>query len=167
MQSSARVTLTRRWFGMVALACGLTTVGNAAEPTKPITISSPWTLATPDSAKVAGGFLTITNTGKTADRLIRAETDVSGAVEIHEMQMVNGIMMMRVRNPGITVKAGRTVVLKPFSHHLMLMDIKRTLKTGETVKGTLVFEKAGPIKVIFPVEPLGSNGPKPAAAAKK
>ena len=158
----------RFWFGMtLALACGVTGAARAADPVKPITISTPWTLATPDSAKVAGGFLTIVNKGKVSDQLIRAETDVSGAVEIHEMRLVNGIMMMRVRDPGITIKPGKTVVLKPFSHHLMLMDIKRQLKAGETVKGTLVFEKAGRIEVVFPVEPLGSKGPKSAVAAKK
>lgn len=126
-----------------------------------IRITQPWTRATPPSAKVAGGFLTITNTGKAPDRLVAGTTEISKSVEIHEMQMVNGIMMMRTLDPGITLKPGATVVLKPFAHHLMLMDISRQLMPGELVKGTLVFEKAGPIEVEFKVEPIGVRGPQP------
>ena len=144
---------------MVAAALLATSCGaSAAEPK--MSVSAPWTLATPESAKVAGGFLTLSNTGKAADRLVRAETDVSQSVEIHEMQLVNGNMMMRPHGAGITVKPGKSVTLKPFSHHLMLMDINRQLKAGETVKGKLFFEKSPPMDVVFTVEPLGYNGPK-------
>jgi copper(I)-binding protein len=37
-----------------------------------LVIESPWTRATPGGAKVAGGFLKITNTGSTPDRLSAA-----------------------------------------------------------------------------------------------
>src|SRR4051794_41936918 len=37
-----------------------------------LTISHPWIRATPKGAAVAGGFLTITNTGAATDRLRRA-----------------------------------------------------------------------------------------------
>jgi periplasmic copper chaperone A len=124
-----------------------------------IKITAAWSRATPESAKVAGGFMTITNTGKTADRLVSGSTSVAGALEIHEMHIVNGIMMMRHLNPGITVAPGATMVLKPFSHHLMLMDLKQPLRAGEKVKGVLVFEKAGPIDIEYDVFPLGSPGP--------
>ena len=75
-------------------------------------------------------------------------------------RLVNGIMMMRAVDPGITIKPGATVVLKPFAHHLMMMGISRQLQAGETVKGTLVFEKAGRLDVVFTVEPLGASRPR-------
>jgi periplasmic copper chaperone A len=123
-------------------------------------ISGLWALATPPSATVAGGFMTIINSGASADRLVSVTTNASGHVDIHEMHIVNGVMMMRTVNPGITIQPKATATLKPFSHHLMLEDLKRPLKAGETVTATLVFEKAGSIEVILNVEPLGSNGPK-------
>lgn len=131
-----------------------------------ITITTPWTRATPESSKVGGGFMTITNTGKTADRLIGGSTAISGSLEIHEMHIVNGVMMMRHLNPGIAIKPGARVVLKPFSHHLMMMDLKQPLRVGEKVKGTLVFEKAGTIEIEYDVVPMGAPGPALAVKSK-
>lgn len=125
-----------------------------------ISIIAPWIMATPPSAKVGGAFLTIKNAGPAADRLVGAKTDVADSIEIHEMKMVNGVMMMSHNHPGVSVQPKATVVLKPFANHLMLMDLKRQLTPGETVKIELDFEKAGPIVAEFKVEPIGSSGPQ-------
>src|SRR5262245_27205568 len=63
-----------------------------------VVIVQPWTRATPERAKVGGGFMVLTNTGKEDDRLVGATADISGTVEIHEMHVVNGVMMMRHTN---------------------------------------------------------------------
>ena len=123
-------------------------------------------MATVESARVGGGFMTVTNTGKKSDRLISATTEISGGVEIHEMKLVNGVMMMRELDPGIEVKPGRSVVLKPFSHHLMLMDLKQPLRAGERIKATLTFETAGKIAVVFDVHPRDSKGPLDAVGSR-
>ena len=41
----------------------------------------------------------------------------------------------------------------------MFMDLKSGLKEGETVKGTLVFEKAGKVEVEYRVGPIGGGAP--------
>jgi copper(I)-binding protein len=128
-----------------------------------VLITSPWTRATPERAKVGGGFMVLTNTGKEDDRLIGASVDISGSVEIHEMHIVNGVMMMRHNNPGIQLRPGASVTLKPFSHHLMFMDLKQPLVGGQKVKGVLRFQKAGEVEIEFEVVPLGANGPVQAA----
>ena len=74
--------------------------------------------------------------------------------------------MMRQVNPGILLRPGANVVLKPFSHHLMMMDLKQPLKAGEKVKGTLVFEKAGPVEIEYVVVPMGADGPAGGARAR-
>src|SRR5262245_17206848 len=122
-----------------------------------IKIVAPWTRATPESSKVGGGFLTLINTGSEADRLVGGTTEVSGSLEIHEIHIVNGVAMMRQVNPGIPLKPGASVVLKPFSHHLMMMDLKQPLQAGQTIKGTLVFEKAGSVEITIPGGPDGSR----------
>lgn len=124
-----------------------------------IEIVAPWIMATPPSAKVGGAFMTIKNTGAAGDRLTGAKTDVAGSVEIHEMKMVNGVMMMSDNHPGITVAPKTAAVLKPFANHLMLMDLKRPLTAGEKIKVELNFEKAGTVAAEFNVEPIGSTGP--------
>lgn len=132
-----------------------------------IRVLTPWSRATPESSKVAGGFMTLVNTGKTSDRLIGGSTAVSRSLEIHEMHIVNGIMMMRQINPGIALKPGARVVLKPFSHHLMMMDLKQPLRPGDKIKGTLVFEKAGVLPIEYDVLPMGSQGPSPTGTERR
>jgi uncharacterized protein YcnI/copper(I)-binding protein len=120
-----------------------------------ITISSPWTRATPGGAKVAGGYLKVTNNGAAADKLIGGTTDIAGRVEFHEMAMSDGVMQMRPLDQGLELKPGQTVELKPGGYHVMFLDLKRQLKQGETVKATLQFEKAGKVEVTFNVAAVG------------
>jgi periplasmic copper chaperone A len=131
-----------------------------------IKIVAPWTRATPESAKVGGGFMTLTNTGTEPDRLIGGSTEVSGALEIHEIRIVNGVAMMRHVNPGIRLKPGASVVLKPFSHHLMMMDLKQPLVAGQRIKGVLAFEKAGSVDIEYVVVPMGADAPAASPRAR-
>ena len=55
-------------------------------------ISAPWTRATPKGAAVGGGYMTITNTGSTPDRLIGGATEIASRFEVHELSMDNGVM---------------------------------------------------------------------------
>ena len=67
--------------------------------------------------------------------------------------MVNGVAQMRPIPPeGLEIKPGETVEFKPGSYHVMFMDLRQPIKPGDVVKGTLVFEKAGTVKVEYKVE---------------
>ncbi|MCU0819620.1 MAG: copper chaperone PCu(A)C [Beijerinckiaceae bacterium] len=121
-------------------------------------IDHPWSRATPGGAKVAGGYMTITNNGKEADRLVGGTLLSAGIVEIHEMAMEGSTMRMRALPQGLEIKPGQTVELKPGGFHVMFLDLKSPLKEGETVKGTLVFQRAGTIEVEFKVEARGASG---------
>lgn len=124
-----------------------------------IAIKAPWTRATPDGAKVAGGFMTITNTGTVADRLIGGSLPQAGVFQVHEMSMDGGVMKMRELPKGLEIAPGATVELKPGSYHVMFMDLKETIKQGAPLKGTLLFEKAGKVDVEYHVAPIGAKGP--------
>ena len=54
-----------------------------------------WTRATPPNAPTAGGYLTITNTGDEADRLVVVSSPGAKIGEIHEMKVEDGVMTMR------------------------------------------------------------------------
>ena len=124
-----------------------------------LTITAPWTRATPRGAQVAGGYVRITNTGTQADRLTGGAFDLSARVEVHEMAMDGSIMRMRQLSGGLEIKPGETVELKPGGLHLMFMDLKSPVATGKPVKGRLTFEKAGSIDVDFVVAPIGAASP--------
>ena len=129
-----------------------------------LTIEAPWSRATPGGAKVAGGFMKITNNGKEADRLVSGSVPFAGRFEIHEMAMDGGVMKMRELPKGVEIKPGETVELKPGGYHIMFMDLKSGLKQGQTVKGTLVFEKAGKVDVEYRVGPVGGGAPSGGAS---
>ncbi len=124
-------------------------------------IAHPWSRATPKGARVAGGYLKITNRGTVSDRLVGGSLAAAGRFEIHEMRMNNGVMQMRALPTGVEIRPGATLELKPGSFHLMFMDLKQPFEQGKPVKGTLSFEKAGTIEIEYTVEPIGGP-PAPA-----
>jgi copper(I)-binding protein len=126
-------------------------------------IEAAWMREPPGGARVAGGYLRITNTGTASDRLVSGSAPFAGRLELHEMAMVNNVMQMRELAAGIEIKPGQTIELKPGGLHLMYMDLKDAPKAGETRKTTLVFEKAGTLELSTPVmprnhQPAGSKG---------
>ena len=120
-------------------------------------IGHPWARATPKGATVAGGYMKITNTGSTPDRLVGGSTDAAQKFEIHEMSMDGSVMKMRELPNGLEIPAGATVELKPGSFHVMMTGVSRPLVKGERVKAALTFEKAGKVDVEFAVEAAGAN----------
>ena len=124
-----------------------------------IEITAPFTRATLPNAPVAGGFLTITNTGAEDDRLISVSVDFAKEGQIHEMAMEGDVMKMRQLADGLVIPAGETVTLEPGGSHLMFMGLTRALTEGETVPVTLTFEKAGEITIDLPVAGAAADAP--------
>ena len=118
-------------------------------------IGNPWARATPKGATVGAGYLTITNKGTEADRLIGGSAAPAGRFEMHATVTENGVARMRqVR--GLEIKPGETVEFRPGGMHVMFMGLKQPLTQGQTVKGTLVFEKAGTVAIEFAVQAVGA-----------
>jgi copper(I)-binding protein len=124
-----------------------------------IEIGQPWTRATPPTAQAGGGFLTMTNTGTTPDRLIAVRSPAADKAEIHEIKMDGNVMRMRELDKGIEIPAGATVELKPGGFHVMFMGLKAPFAKDAKVPLTLVFEKAGSIDVELPVAAMGAAAP--------
>jgi hypothetical protein len=130
-----------------------------------LTISSPWSRATPGGAKVGGGYLAIRNSGKEPDRLVSVSSAAATSVEVHEMATKDGVMTMRPVEGGLVIAPGQTVTLAPGGFHLMLMGLKEPLQQGRPVGITLEFEKAGKVAVDLDVLGVGAQGPAAGAWA--
>ncbi|MBP2491909.1 uncharacterized protein YcnI/copper(I)-binding protein [Methylobacterium sp. PvP062] len=147
----------------VAQAGGAPPAGTAAAATTvkagDLTIETPWLRATPNGAKVAGGYVRITNTGRAPDTLTGATVPFAKSSDIHCMSMEGGVMKMAPVTNGLTIKPGETVELKPGGYHLMFEDLTGAPKAGETVAGTLTFQRAGAVPVTFTVAPIGAGAP--------
>ncbi len=136
------------------------TVTTAAEVTAgDLVIGGGFTRATLPNAPVGGGYVTITNNGTAADRLISAASPVAGVAQIHEMKMEGDLMKMNELPEGVEIPAGATVTLKPGGLHIMLMQLQQPLVEGTTVPLTLTFEKAGSVEVELSVESPAAKGP--------
>jgi copper(I)-binding protein len=125
----------------------------------PIHITQPWARATPKGASTGAGYLTITNTGTTPDRVTCVSSDVAATCRIHMVTVEDGVMKMRPVEGGLEIGAGETVTLKPSSFHMMLVELKHPLQPGEAVEATLQFEKAGTLKIELPIIAIGAPAP--------
>lgn len=147
---------------VAALACLALAVPATAQQVRKgdLSISRPWTRQTAPGQSVGGGFMTIANDGKTADRLIGATSPAARTVEIHSMTMDGGIMRMRPVSGGLPIPAGGSLPLKPGGFHIMLIGLKAPLALGKTVPLTLRFQKAGTVIVQLKIEPVthGTEG---------
>jgi uncharacterized protein YcnI len=121
-------------------------------------VREPVLRAPPPGARVAGGYMMVTNTGKEPDRLTGGTLEGAGRFEIHEMSMTDNVMRMRPLKDGLVIPPGETVTLQPGGIHVMGLDLGRSYTAGQTVKGTLVFEKAGKVDIEYAVRPIGAEG---------
>lgn len=137
-----------------AVAMGGNAMGGA-QPTAAMMEAQP-TGAAMGGADMGGGangaiYMTINNTGDTADRLLKATGDIAKSIELHTVIKNGDVMQMRPVE-AIDVPAKGSVKLMPGSFHVMLIGLNRDLKLGDTVDITLQFEKAGAVKVTATVK---------------
>jgi copper(I)-binding protein len=151
--------MKRRHFAILSSAIALFGLPAAAHDYTlgSLKIGHPWARATPPTAPSGGGFLTVTNTGSTADRLASASSPAAAQVQIHEMKMDGTIMRMRELENGLEIPPGATVALAPGGYHLMMMGLKGPLTEKTRVPVTLIFDKAGRIDVELVVMALGAS----------
>jgi copper(I)-binding protein len=133
-----------------------------ADEAKPVTVgnievSAGWVRAMLPGQPTGGGYLTIANKGGEDDRLVAATSPLAARVEIHTMEVVNDVMVMRQVEGGLEIPAGAAVELKPGGLHLMFLSVPTPFKDGSSVPLSLEFEKAGKVDVALPVRKPGND----------
>jgi copper(I)-binding protein len=103
-------------------------------------------------SKTGAGFMTITNSGKTADRLLSVTTTASNRSDLHGTFNQGGVMQMRAQAGGVPIPAGDKVSFAPGGLHVMFIGLKAAVQPGQMIKARLLFEKAGPVDVAFKAE---------------
>lgn len=122
-----------------------------------ITITEPWVREGPPTARVLGGFMTISNGSDKDDALVSASSPDFERIEMHKTEMVDGMGKM-IPQERIVVPAGGQVILKPGSYHLMLMMARRPLKAGDTVKLEATFSSGRQMNIDMPVKKDAGGG---------
>jgi copper(I)-binding protein len=156
----------RRWLLAAALAAMASLPAQAlpaAEATAGpgVTVTAPWIRATVAQASATGVFMQIRST---RDARLLAVKSAAGRAEIHQMAMQGQTMTMRPVD-GVDLPAGQVVNLSSGGLHVMLMDLKRQMKEGDSVPVTLVVQEKGKkpqdIAVKVPVKALTYLPPAP------
>ncbi len=122
-------------------------------------ITRTWARATPKGADTGAAYMTVTNTGKTVERLSCVSSDASAGCQIHQMMDDNGVMKMRPVPGGLPIKPGQTVTLDPGGYHLMLVNLKKPLQQGRSVEVTLKTNDGATALVEFPIAAIGAPAP--------
>lgn len=135
--------------GLTLAALAAVALAAQAQPSVLVEVTSAWTRPTVPGQSAAGAFMRLQS--KRGARVIGASSDAAGVVEIHEMSMQGNVMQMRAI-AGLDLPPGKPVELKPGGHHLMLMDLKRTLTAGDKVKVDLRLQTRDKRLVTQPIE---------------
>jgi periplasmic copper chaperone A len=119
-----------------------------------IRIAHVWARAAPagDEAVV---YLTIID-GGALDTLTGVTTAVAGEAAVHQGIDDHGVMKMRAAGP-LPIEPGKPVTLAPWSYHIMLSGLKRSLKQGDSFPIALSFAKAGPVTATATVAKAGTT----------
>lgn len=123
-----------------------------------IRIVDPWARATAGMAMVGAAYMTLANTGATADRLIEATSPVATKTELHTHIVEGDIMRMR-EVESIDLPPGETIELQPAGLHVMLIGLSAPLQMGEHFPLTLTFAEAGTATVEVEVLQPGAIEP--------
>ncbi|MBE1489332.1 copper chaperone PCu(A)C [Plantactinospora soyae] len=111
-------------------------IPSASAATSPFTVRDPWVKAADKGMTAAFG--TLVNDGDTDLTIVGVSTPVS-PMEIHEMAMKDGMMVMQPKAGGLTIRAKSSHVLEPGGDHLMMLDLGGPVRAGDELTFTLSF----------------------------
>ena len=97
-------------------------------------------------SKTGAVYLSIMNMGAKSDELIGMSSTAASSAMLHQSKDENGVMKMEMLDI-LEIPAGKTVDILPGQMHIMLMELKATLKTGDHVVLELEFKNSGKVSV--------------------
>jgi len=112
-----------------------------------ISITNPHARPTVPGQPGGAAYLTLENTGRSADRLVGVTSPVAKSAEIHTMRMDGDVMRMREAGEVPLAPAAKVEMKPGMGYHIMLMGLKQPLQEGASFPLTLTFEKAGKVEV--------------------
>ncbi len=121
-----------------------------------VQIEGPFARPTIGQQRTSAAYMTIRTPGQ-ADTLLRASSPLAAKVELHNHIRDGDVMRMR-EVESIPIPAAGAATLAPGGLHIMLLELKQPLKTGDKVPLTLEFEKAGKVEVSAPVQMPTAGG---------
>ncbi|WP_436532028.1 copper chaperone PCu(A)C [Actinoplanes sp. HUAS TT8] len=164
---------TRQFLTAAMLTAALTTLGLAgcgsndttatsATPTPAasaattLTIKDPWVKAADAGAMTAAFGVLVNDTDK--DITVTAAASPASPMELHEMTMKDGKMVMQPKEGGFVIKAKGSHELSPGGDHLMLMKPVKAIQAGDQVTFTLTLADGTAVPFTAIAKPFAGAG---------
>lgn len=125
----------------------LTPLAMAASP---VDVHHGYVRAVPPGQSNSAAFMMLKNNSAKAISLVRAQSGIAEAVELHTHTMNQGVMQMRQVSE-ISVPGNGSTQLKPGGYHIMLIGLKKNLFEGQTVQLKLHFSNGSMSIVDLPI----------------
>ena len=107
----------------------------------PLMIVDGWAKAVDDGMSAAFGM--VKNPTSSPIQIIGAASPYATAVQLHEVVMQDGSMVMQQKAGGFTVPANGMLQLKPGGNHLMFMGITKPITPGMMIPIKLITSDGG------------------------
>jgi copper(I)-binding protein len=121
-----------------------------------LTIKDPWVKAAPAGTMTAAFGVLVNDT--TADITVAAAESPASPMELHEMTMKDGKMVMQPKAGGFVIKAKGTHELSPGGDHLMLMKPAKAIEAGDEVSFTLRLADGSAVPFTAIAKPFAGAG---------
>ena len=146
--STFRRTLLAATYVSASVLIGCTTQTVFAVPR--VEIRQSWARIA-DSGATSGAYMEIANNDSVPITLVGVTTPDAAAAEVHETMQHNGMAHMTPRTE-LLIPAGDVVTMVPGGLHVMLVDLRRTLAVGDSVRLRLQFSDSTRADVTVPVK---------------
>lgn len=105
------------------------------------------------SGGTSAAYFSYSNNLDKPDTLISVNSLVARETQVHESyETEDGMMGMREQSE-VIIPAGESVVFKQGGLHVMMMDLREDLSTGDSVRVELELKLAGKVSTKLPVQP--------------
>jgi copper(I)-binding protein len=115
-----------------------------------LTVKSAWARATPPGVTMGVVYFRLENGGSKSDRLLKLKTSVAASASVHRTEIIDDVARMR-EVAALHIAPGEEIEFAPGGYHVMLMGLKKPMVPARTFVLELVFEVAGPRRVVVTV----------------
>ena len=111
-----------------------------------------WNVYAPEpvTGDVGSVYFSIRNDGESADEIVTVSADVAGHATLHDQRGESGMQAM-VEVTRVPVPAGGTAVLEPGGLHMMLTEMKRAYREGDSIRVSVSFATGITLSFFVPV----------------
>ena len=131
----------------VALLPGLCGLAHAAGR---LEVTHAWIRSAPPGAMMRAGYAVLRNSGDADVTIVGADSEAFGSVSLHESVEQDGVERMRPLGR-LRIAPGASVTLAPRGKHLMLMQPKRALKSGDSATVRIAIDAGTAVPIDFVV----------------